>query len=250
MLIASPERRTNAFEAVDEHIVRERLHEHIRQWLGVWPPQSQYQLVVAPERDLPGWDGGVRPIQGIHSPKGSVVAVSPRYAHLFRDIDPEALIRDLLQAPDANVRVSMRLGIPVSAGMPVFRWSEREVSQTEIGTWLPADDPRLPLWLRPFSGGVLIALDDRGEYVAGVGLKNHNDVAQEISVGTDPHHRGKGYARMLVAQAARAIITGGGVPIYQHEQDNIPSALVADAAGFPDRQWRSIEIRPGIPERR
>lgn len=227
--------------------VRARLDDHIREWLGVWPPQIRYQIVVTPERDLPGWDGLVRPIQGIHSPEGSIAAVSPRYASLFADVDLEALILDL-KAPDARVRVSTRLGIPVSFGMPIFRWAERAAEQPEIGEWVSAEDPRLPDWVRPFGGDVLAAFDERDNYVAGVGLKVHNHLAQEISVGTDRNHRGRGYARMLVAQAARSIIADGGIPIYQHDERNISSARVADAAGFPDRGWRSIEIHPGIPD--
>lgn len=227
--------------------VRRRLDDHIQQWLGVWPPQIQYQIVVAPERDLPGWDGVAHPIQGIHSPEGSIVAVSPQYAHLFRDIDPEALILDLLRTPDANPRVSTRLGIPVRAGMPVFRWSERAAEQPEIGEWVLAEDPRLPDWLRPFGGDVLAAFDERDSYVAGVGLKVHNHLAQEISVGTERDYQGRGYGRMLVAQATRSIIARGGIPIYQHDARNISSARVAEAAGFPDRGWRAIEIHPGIP---
>ena len=43
----------------------------------------------------------------------------------------------------------------------------------------------------------------------------------------------------LVAQAARRVLDEGAVPTYQHDPANIASARVADAAGFPDRGWRS-----------
>jgi len=37
----------------------------------------------------------------------------------------------------------------------------------------------------------------------------------------------------------RRILDEGAVATYQHAPDNIASARVADAAGFPDRGWRS-----------
>jgi hypothetical protein len=32
------------------------------------------------------------------------------------------------------------------------------------------------------------------------------------------------------------------VPTYQHDPANVASARVADAAGFPDRGWRSMAM--------
>ena len=125
---------------------------------------------------------------------------------------------------------------------PAFRWSEMSPSLPEVGIWLDADDPRVPAWLRPFNGGVLVALDRTGKYMAGVGLKRHNLLAREVAVGTDMGFRGRGLATRLVAQAARTILEAGEVPIYQHGVDNAASARVAEATGFPDRGWKMLEI--------
>jgi len=224
--------------------VRQRLDAHFLTWLGAIPRPGRAQLIITKVRDEPGWDGKVRPIQGVTGPEGTVLAVSPTLADRFAGIDPDQLFHDA-GLTDAHGRFRATLGVPVSFGMPTFRWGEAAADHPEIGEWVEVDDPRIPDWLRLFNGGVLATFDDRGDYQAGVGLKRHNDIAREISVGTDPEHRGQGYATQLVAQAARQIIAEGGVPIYQHSGENDASGRVADLAGMPDRGWHMLEIHPG-----
>jgi len=224
--------------------VHARLEEHLRRWLGAVPVAGRAQLSITEARDEPGWDGRVRPIQGVIGPEGSVIAVSPTYAELFDGVDLDGFVRDLFRA-DAWQRITRTLGVDVGYGMPVFRWSERPNVHPEIGEWVDPHDPRLPDWLHPFNGGVLATFTDDDRYRAGVGIKRHNDIGREIAVGTDPAFRRQGLATKLVAQAARRIIAEGGVPIYQHGPGTA-SAIVADHAGFPDREWSMIEIHPGI----
>jgi predicted GNAT family acetyltransferase len=88
--------------------------------------------------------------------------------------------------------------------------------------------------MAPFNGPVLVAWDDEGRYVAGVGRKRHDDHGQELAVATDSRYQGRGLARRLVAQAARRVLDEGAVPTYLHAFDNVASARVAEAAGFPD----------------
>jgi predicted GNAT family acetyltransferase len=92
---------------------------------------------------------------------------------------------------------------------------------------------------------VLIARDDEGRYLAGVGIKRHDGYGQELSVGTGPAARGRGLARRLVAQAARRVLDEGAVPTYMHALDNLGSARVAEAAGFPDRGWSAYGVVEG-----
>lgn len=228
----------------DDITVRNRRDAHFIQWLGAVPQPNRAQLIVTSLRDEPGWDGKVRPIQGVTGPEGTVLAVSPAFADLFAGVDLVSLFREA-GAPDAHDRLQAMLGVPVGFGMPTFRWAERAAEGPEIGEWVNADDGRIPDWLRPFNGGVLATFDADDAYQAGVGLKRHNAIAREISVGTDPEHRGQGYATQLVAQAARRIIDEGGVPIYQHGGGNDASGRVADLAGIPDRGWHMLEIHPG-----
>ena len=81
---------------------------------------------------------------------------------------------------------------------------------------------------------------ETGRYLAGVGIKRHDDIGRELAVGTEPAARGRGLARRLVAQAARRVLDEGGIATYQHDPANVASARVAEAAGFPDRGWRSV----------
>jgi GNAT superfamily N-acetyltransferase len=120
-----------------------------------------------------------------------------------------------------------------------FRWTYRPADLPDAGVWIPVDDPRVPEWLHPFGGDVLITLID-GVYAAGVGIKRHNASGLEISVVTDPEHQGKGLATGLVAQAARWILARDAVPIYLHDPANVASDRTANAAGFPDEGWQIL----------
>jgi predicted GNAT family acetyltransferase len=109
---------------------------------------------------------------------------------------------------------------------------------------VPATDPRVPEWLLPFGGDVLITFID-GVYAAGVGIKRHNAAGLELSVGTEEQHRGKGLASRLVAQAARWVLAQGAVPIYLHDPANTASDRTAWAAGFPDEGWKILGVWGG-----
>jgi GNAT superfamily N-acetyltransferase len=110
--------------------------------------------------------------------------------------------------------------------------------------WLAWDDPRVPEWLHPFGGEVLVALED-DRYVGGVGIKRHDACGRELAVVTSEAARGRGLARRLVAQAARRVLDEGAVPTYMHAPTNEASARVADAAGFPDRGWKALGLADG-----
>jgi GNAT superfamily N-acetyltransferase len=118
-----------------------------------------------------------------------------------------------------------------------FRWASEPVPLPDAGEWIAVTDPRVPEWLWPFGGKALIAFADGG-YAAGVGVKRHNRYGMEISVGTDERHRGQGLASRLVAQAGRAILAAGAVPIYLHDPANVASDRTASRAGFPDLGWK------------
>ncbi len=84
---------------------------------------------------------------------------------------------------------------------------------------------------------MVAAIRGKGQYVAGLGIKRHDDLGQEVAVATEEPWRGRGLARALVSRAASDILRRGGVPIYLHGRGNAASARVAEAAGFPDRGW-------------
>jgi GNAT superfamily N-acetyltransferase len=213
------------------------LDTHLTAWLGQWPPRAPLDVVGTAVRTRPGWDGQVRLLLGVEAPDlGTVLSVPPADADVVRGLLDRA--GGLSGAGRRDVAAHLGGGHGAAG---VFRRAEAVPGPDElpdVGRWVDADDPRLPAWLRPFNGGVLLAVDDAGRYAAGVGVKRHDDVGHELSVGTDDDHRGRGLARRLVAQAARHLLTHGATVTYLHAPDNVASARVADAAGFPDRGWQ------------
>jgi GNAT superfamily N-acetyltransferase len=235
-----------------------RLLHHLVTWLGQWPAGQPLTVVGSTRRSEPGWDGRVHPAIGVRCPTAGVLSVAPARASAVR-----RLVRE---RPDG-----LLAGLPGAVGFPergayqaVFRWTLEPTPMPDAGVWLPADDPVLPTWLRPFGGDavaspptggsgqtgetgrpgeVLVARDpDTGAYLAGVGIKRHDQYGHELAVGTEPAARGRGLARRLVAQAARRVLDEGAVPTYLHDPTNTASCRVAEAAGLPDRGWTSFGI--------
>lgn len=208
-----------------------RLVAHLRSWLGAWPPRERLEVFGADARSVPGWDGRVRRLIGVSTPTATLLSVSPDRVDAVRALggDPEAdgygpALAAALDRPEHTF------------GTGVFRWSANPVPLEEVGTWLPRSDGRVPAWLRPFNGEVLVALEGE-QVIAGVGRKQHDRQGHELAVVTDEAARGRGLARRLVATAARRVLADGAVPTYLHGPENAASAHVADAAGFPDCGW-------------
>lgn len=222
---------------------RARLDRHLGELLGQWPPRSPLDVLAWPGRDAPGWNGGTRAGVGIASPDGTVLSLSPALGVDVEALDRERIARALHQSHAERV-VPQLLGLPDrTLGRATYRWSDAPKALPEVGEWVPTTDPRIPEWLRAFRREVLVAWAKDGSYAAGVGRKLHDAFGHELAVGTEPEYRGKGLASRLVAQAARRVIADGAVPIYLHGPGNVGSARVAEAAGFPDRGWRLLELR-------
>ena len=221
---------------------------HLSAWLGGWPPERPVHVVPDPRADEPGWDGGPRGVTGVADPDGRcVVRVPPAVA--------ERLPPHLDGLPALLAALPGAVGRPGTAGAGALRWAQ-DVPGTaalpDAGVWLPAEladegDPRVLPWLRPFGGDVLVALDDDGRCLAGVGLKRHDGTGREIAVVTEERARGTGLARRLVAQAARAVLAEGRAVVYLHAPDNAASARVARASGFPDTGWQVVGFWEGRP---
>ena len=209
--------------------VVDRLERHLRSWLGAWPPRREVTVVASERRARPCWDGAVRPLAGITTPEGTILSVPPDRFEAARAAGA-TLVEVLDGLPEA-------LGQPGGVvGRGVYRYGVSPPQLDEIGEWLPAGAPDVPAWLQPFGGEVLVVRED-GHYVAGLGIKRHDELGLEVAVATEEAWRGRGLARALVSRAATCILRGGGVPIYLHGRGNAASARVAEAAGFPDRGW-------------
>jgi GNAT superfamily N-acetyltransferase len=214
------------------------LERHLRAWLGAWPSPGGVLVVGSTARETPGWDGRVHTALAVQDPAGNaVLSVPPSRL---------AAVQRLVDALDS---AAVAQHLPNLVGRPdlgwysaVLRWTEDPAPLPDAGSWEPADGDGLPGWLRPFGGDVLVARDEHGAYLAGVGLKRHDPTGVELAVGTEPAARGRGLARRLVAQAARKVLDSGAVPTYIHDPRNTASAKAADGAGFPERGWRIYSV--------
>jgi GNAT superfamily N-acetyltransferase len=211
------------------------LIRHLRSWAGAVPSRPGVTIIANPRVSRPGWDGHPELLTGLVSPEGGcVVSIPPEAAYaaatLLGDEGPIDLLPALLGLPERSVE------------RRVYRWTTTPAHLPAVGTWLPADAPGVPEWLRPFGGDVLTALDSRGRQVGWVGIKRHDALVHELAVVTSSAARGLGIARALVAQAATAVLAAGALPTYLHLPDNAASARVAEAAGFADRGWHSLAL--------
>ncbi|MEU1393770.1 MULTISPECIES: GNAT family N-acetyltransferase [unclassified Nonomuraea] len=207
------------------------LTDHLREWLGAWPPAGNLDVTGSPLRLLPAWDGRVHPAIGVGTPEGAMLSVPPEHVARVRAARTVREIPELIGYGDRGWFDA------------VFRWTTEPAPLPDAGEWVPATDDAVPGWLRVFGGEVLVAVDpETGEHLAGVGIKRHDRFGRELSVVTAPEARGRGLARRLVAQAARRVLDEGAVPTYMHAVSNTASAVVAKAAGFPDLGWTAFGV--------
>lgn len=218
-------------------LVPDRLAAFLEHWLGAWPPAPDRAVTVAgsPFRERPGWDGKVHPVFGVSTPQGAVLSVPGTAVEAVR-----ALGDDLAKV---GASLAKTMGRPdLHFGRGAFRWCVQPAPFSDAGEWVPPQDDRVPEWLKPFNGEVLIAWDDDGRYLGGVGRKVHDEHGHELSVGTEPEARNRGLARRLVAQAARRVLADEAIPLYLHDHANLASAHVAAAVGFHDVGWEVLSL--------
>lgn len=215
----------------------DRLRQHLASWVGQWPPLAHGVTVVGdPSRLLPTWDGSVRFLQGVGRPEGTVIAVPPAFVDAAAEVLADGFLRDGIGDELAEI-----FGVGSARfGTGVFRSTLHiDTAIEDVGEWYETQTDELPEWLAPFNGPRLVVRDDAtGAVIAGVGIKVHDAVGQELAVVTEEAARGRGLARRLVATAARRVLSEGGVPTYLHEPSNTASARVADAVGFTDQGWK------------
>jgi len=220
----------DAYPAVDQ-----RLGRHLTEWVGQWPPLADGITVVGdPARLQPTWDGSIRKLLGVGNGEATIIAVPPPQA--------DAVAAALSDGPD-RAGLGDELGAilgtgPARFGAGVFR-STTAVDPTieALGEWVTTQTSDLPPWLAPFNGPRLVARNNAGEVIASVGIKIHDRFGYEISVVTEAEARGRGFARRLVATAARWVLDDGAIPTYLHQPSNLASAHVAEAVGFADNGW-------------
>jgi GNAT superfamily N-acetyltransferase len=207
--------------------VPEPVRQHLTAWFEGWNDAEHGITVVESDlRSHPGWDGKVLPVVGLTRGDWAMLSVAVGSADGVRKRLRGLRPGDIVKALDLMTAA--------------FRWCVEPPKSVDVGEWLPPTDARVPGWLKPFNGDVLVAWDDSGAYGAGVGRKMHNGLGHEISVGTEPALRGRGIATQLVQTATRRILQDVPVATYVHLLDNHASAKVAERAGFRDSGWLYI----------
>jgi GNAT superfamily N-acetyltransferase len=229
----------DGFRVGTDQVVPAGLIAHLDALLDGWPPAGPFQVVGSVRRERPGWDGTVCPALAVIDAGGTVLSVPPdqavRVAASVRDRGAATVLEDLGGAVGRRSLRTVRW---------VYRWCTHPADLPEAGSWLPGTDPRLPDWLRPFGGEVLVAVDAAGAHLGAVAVKRHHGNGAELAVVTARAARGQGLGRRLVAQAARRVLDEGAVPTYLHRPDNISSARLADAVGFVDPGWSMVAALP------
>src|SRR5688572_17531393 len=97
----------------------DRLVEHLRAWLGVWPPAEPVHIVGWRRRDEPAWDGKRYPLAGVGDGAAAVLSVPPA---AFEAVTAAARGSSSLERLAA--RLPRLVGRPGDHfGQGVFRWS-------------------------------------------------------------------------------------------------------------------------------
>jgi len=222
------------------------VERHLEAWLGAWPPtRDRLEAVGHPARAEPGWDGGHHPLIGIIAPDGGILSLRP---------DLVERVRPLLTSPEEaadprwRARVADAIGLHDQViGNDVFRFVREAPSPDalpDVGRWVPAGDPDLPDWLRPFNAPEALVAREHDQLLGAAGIKMLSPHGAEIAVVIEPNARGRGLARSLTAQACRRLIADGLAPTVIHADDNIGSVRAAEAVGFTDEGWRALEVLP------
>jgi hypothetical protein len=170
--------------------------------------------------------GASLPLRAFARGGGVVVAAAPPYVDLARrELTTPATARAGLEA------LARRLGARVFTG--VARTGVDIAAPEAPVTVIDATDPRLPSWVHGhFTGEAWVVLDDAGGVLSTAVLKRYDDRLREIAVGTTEAARGRGLAKAVVAAAARAVLAEGRAVLYNHDEDNLASARVAEAVGL------------------
>ena len=173
-------------------------------------------------------------LHGVSNGVGTVIGVPPECVAAV-----VAVLEGGIERNGLGDELGAILGVgPARFGAGVFRTTSHvNPDLADVGRWFERHEDGLPEWLAPFNGPRLVAFDGDGSPIAGVGVKVHDPVGQELAVVTEEAAQGRGLARRLIATAARRVLADGGVPTYLHAQSNLASARVAEAVGFSDEGW-------------
>lgn len=99
---------------------------------------------------------------------------------------------------------------------------------------LDPSEPEMEEFRVHFDGQVFVSRSRSGQIAAWAAIKLKGEQVNEISVHTDPRHRGKGLAKQVVSTATAYILTQGKIPMYVQEEANAASSRVASVLGYTE----------------
>lgn len=195
-------------------------------------------LLSESRRGLPAWHGYTMPIVGLSFARGAVVACRPDLLNCLRgelgsDVRLSSLdgpaFRRLWRAIARCAPNAFTLAGDLRAASTSTFASPPTMDRAE----LLEEDDTAALHLRTrFDGAIFGVRGPHGRLVSWCAIKLKSDQVWELAVATESDYRGRGYARDVVAAAARHALDHKRLPIYVHDRDNATSAFVARAVGF------------------
>ena len=195
-------------------------------------------LLSSPRRGLPVWHGFTMPIVGLSFSQGAVIACRPDLNERMRselgsDVHlpyfDGAAFRRLWRAVARSAPNAFTLGGDFRA----LDWATFTPPPTIDRAELIPEDDAAALHLRTrFDGAIFGVRGPHGRLVSWAALKLKSSSVWELAVATEADYRGRGFARAVVAAAARYTLEQDRMPIYIHDRDNGTSAYVARAIGF------------------
>jgi GNAT superfamily N-acetyltransferase len=195
-------------------------------------------LLSEPRRGLPAWHGFTMPIVGLSYAPGAVVACRPDLvdrvrAELGSDAHQPYLdgpaFRRLWRAVARSAPNSFTLAGDLRAASAATFAPPPTMHRAEL---LDEEDPAALHLRTRFDGAIFGVRGPHGRLVSWTAIKLKSDAVWELAVATEADYRGRGFARDVVAAAARYTLDQGRLPIYIHDRDNSTSAFVARATGF------------------
>ena len=195
-------------------------------------------LLSEARRGLPVWHGFTMPIIGLSFAPGAVVACRPDLMNQLRselgsDVHKSSLdgpaLRRLWRAVARSAPNAFTLAGDFRAASATTFVASQSIDRAELLD--DADAAALHLRTR-FDGAIFGVRGPHGRLVSWCAIKAKSEQVWELAVATENDYRGRGYARDVVAAAARYTLDQGRLPIYIHDRDNSTSAFVARATGF------------------
>lgn len=178
------------------------------------------------------------PIVGLSFSQGAVIACRPDLVERMRsELGSDAHLPYLDGAAFRRLWRALARSTPnaftLAGDFRALDWSSFAPTPTTDRAELIPEDDAAALHLRTrFDGAIFGVRGPHGRLVSWAALKLKSTSVWELAVATEADYRGRGYARDVVAAAARYTLEQGRLPIYIHDRDNSTSAFVARAVGF------------------